>query len=130
MFFDSDAKGDSKMANEKTHGEKAVAALSMGLLAVSVFVLIVGGAGTIATRGHFAAVFKETAIELPLVTRWITSIPDNACAIFFVSLIAALILKELLIRSRKLTLTSNIVAAVAAMAYVLVYVVAMILPVV
>ena len=118
------------MSNEKPQREKTIAAMSIGLLAVSVFVLIVGGAGTVATRGHFAAVLKETAIELPLITRWIISVSDNAYVVFFASLTLAMILKEILIRTKKVTLTANIVAAVVAMAYVLVYVVAMVLPVV
>ena len=116
------------MSNERPQREKTIAALSIGLLAVAVFVLIVGGAGTVATRGHFAAVLKETAIELPLVTRWIISISDNAYAVFFALLILMLILKELLIRIKKVTLAINIVVGIAAIAYVPVYIGALLLP--
>jgi cell division protein FtsN len=69
--------------NERSQREKAIAAMSMGLLVVAVLVLIVGGAGTIATKGCFETALKEmTDHELPVITDFFVSTPVIGYVVF------------------------------------------------
>ena len=120
------------MENQKTQREKAIAGLSLGLLAIAVSLVLFIAAGTIATKGNFETALTEMTEkdqELPLVTKlFVTSISNITLGIIFAALILILILKELSIRSRRITLAVNIVTSISAIAYIPIYIIAIFLP--
>jgi hypothetical protein len=117
------------MEDEKSQQDKTAAGLSLGLLVVAVCLILFAAIGTIATKGNFETALMEMTEkdqELPLVTKLlVTSISSVTLGIIFAAIILILILKELLIRSRKITLTVNIIAAIA---YIPIYIIAIFLP--
>ena len=120
------------MENQKTQREKAIAGLSLGLLAIAVSLVLFIAAGTIATKGNFETALTEMTEkdqELPLITKlFVTSISDVTLGIIFTVLILILILKELLIHSKRITLAVNIVTSISAIAYIPIYIIAIFLP--
>ena len=120
------------MENQKTQREKAIAGLSLGLLAIAVSLVLFIAAGTIATKGNFETALTEMTEkdqELPLITKlFVTSISNITLGIIFAALILILILKELSIRSRRITLAVNIVTSISAIAYIPIYIIAIFLP--
>jgi len=120
------------MENEKSQREKAIAVLSVGLLVVAVCMILIDAAITIATKGNFETALMEMTArdqELPLITRFlVTSISNVTLGIIFTILILVLILKELFVRSKIISLTVNIVAAISAIAYIPIYIIAIFLP--
>ena len=121
------------MENQKTQREKAIAGLSLGLLAIAVSLVLFIAAGTIATKGNFETALTEMTEkdqELPLVTKlFVTSISDVTLGIIFATLVLILILKELFVRSKKIALTVNITAVISAIAYIPIYMIAIFLPI-
>jgi len=120
------------MENEKSHREKAIAALSVGLLAVAVFFTFIAAVGTIFMKVHFGPAIKTMIIpdELPAITELLVlSISSVTYGIFFASLILVLILKELFVHARRVTLAINSVIVIAAIAYYCIYTIALYLPV-
>ena len=120
------------MESEKSHREKTIAAMSMGFLVAAVCFTIIDAATTIATKGGFEKVFTEMMNkdqELPIITKLlVTSISNVTYGIIFTALILILILKELLVHNRRITLVTNIVVAVSAIAYIPIYIAAIFLP--
>ena len=120
------------MKNDISQRKKSIAVLSVGLLVVAVCLILFIAIGTIATKGDFETAFIEMTErdqELPLITRFlVTSISSVTLGIIFAAIILILILKELFVRSRRITLTVNIVAAISAIAYIPIYIIAIFLP--
>jgi hypothetical protein len=120
------------MENDKSQREKTIAVLSVGLLVVAVCLILFIAIGTIVTKGDFETAITEMTEkdqELPLVTKLlVTSISNVTFGIIFMVLILVLILKELFFRSKRITLTVNIVTAISAIAYIPIYIIAVFLP--
>ena len=122
-----------EMKNEKSGREKTLAIMSVVFLALDVFVILIAAVGTIIIKGNITTVlteFVDVDHELPVITKFFfISIPAIAYGIFFALFILILILKELYVRSKIVTLVMNIVAGVAAIVYVFVYIIALFLPI-
>ena len=119
------------MENEKSQREKSAAALSLGLLAVAVSLVLFTAAGTIATKGRFELILRElmTPDKIPAITQFFIFTPTINFVIFFGLLILILILKEIFVHTKKITLIINAVTAIAAIACIPVYVLALYLPI-
>ncbi len=119
------------MENEKSQREKSAAALSLGLLAVAVSLVLFTAAGTIATKGRFELILRElmTPDKIPAITQFFIFTPTINFVIFFALLILILILKEIFVHTKKITLIINAVTAIAAIACIPVYVLALYLPI-
>ncbi len=118
------------MENEKSPRQKSIAALSTGMLAFAFAGILIAAATIIFTKGKFTGVLTEMIPgELPIITKlFVLSISSAAYGIFFTSLILALILKELLLRNKMVTLVVNIAAGTTAIICVPVYILAIFLP--
>ncbi len=120
------------MENVKSQQDKTAAGLSLGLLVVAVCLILFIAIGTIVTKGDFETAFTEMTEkdqELPLVTKlFVTSVSNITLGIIFTVLILILILKELLIHSKRITLAVNIVTSISAIAYIPIYIIAIFLP--
>jgi hypothetical protein len=119
------------MVNEKSNRDKSIAVLSIAILVVDLFFIFCGVGATILTRRHFLAILQEFGTDnLPIITEFlIVSIPAVVYCIFIASVILILVLKELFIRARMVTLIVNIVVGIAAIAYIPVYIAALYLPI-
>src|SRR4030042_4105577 len=108
------------MKHEKSHRAKAIAALSLGLLAVAVCFTIIDAATTIATKGRFESILKTIMVpeRIPSITKFFIFIPILYYVIFFVLMVLILILKERFVRAKIFTLAINAVVAVAAIVYI------------
>ncbi len=119
------------MESEKSQQGRNTAVLSVGLLVVAVCLILFAAAGTIATKGRFELILRElmTPDKIPAITKFFIFTPTINLVIFFVLLILILFLKELFIRSKKITLAVNIVSAISAIAYIPIYMIALYLPI-
>ncbi|MBN2182472.1 MAG: hypothetical protein JW715_11215 [Sedimentisphaerales bacterium] len=117
------------MENDISQRKKSIAVLSLGLLIVAICLALIEAAGTIATKGCFETTMIEMAEqELPLLTKLVISISNVTYGIIFAAFVLILILKEIFIRAKRVTLAVNIVATILAIAYILVYIMAIFLP--
>ena len=119
------------MESEKSQKDKSIAGLSLGLLAVAVSLVLFTAAGTIATKGRFELILRElmTPDKIPTITQFFIFTPTINFVIFFTLLILILILKEIFVHTKKITLIINAVTAIAAIACIPVYVLALYLPI-
>ena len=106
----------------------AVNVASLILLVVNIIGMIVLAVGSIIVRGKFSGIFADMGTTLPRITILFLSIPSWAYIVFFGIIIAALILKELLIRKKFITLMINISAGVLGSLYLLIFAIAMFMP--
>lgn len=117
------------MENVKSDRERAIADLSVGLLAVAVFLTLITAAVTIFTKGRFESLLKNFLPEkMPVITRFFVFTPIIYFVICFTLVILILISKELFVRAKRITLAINVVVAIAAMAYYPLYIIALYLP--
>jgi hypothetical protein len=92
---------------------------------IGVFVLTTA---TLYISARFQVIFKELNIQLPQITQLLLSIPSTVYLIIFLGVILALILKEIAIKSKPLTFAINMAALVIGIAYCVLYVTALFLP--
>ena len=106
-----------------THEARASLVCAVGLL---VFVCAVTLWGNV----HFRAEFVRLGLDssLPSLTRLVLSPSPVAYILLFSTLIAGLFVKECLIKARHVTWRVDLLVAAAAGCYLLVYVLAMFLP--
>jgi hypothetical protein len=83
---------------------------------------------TLYTSARFEVIFKELNVPLPQITQFFLSIPTTVYLIIFFGVILALILKEIAIKSKPLAFAANMVALVIGLAYCVLYVTALFLP--
>lgn len=83
---------------------------------------------TLYTSARFEVIFKELNVPLPQITQFFLSIPATVYLIIFLGVILALILKEIAIKSKPLAFAANMVALVIGLAYCVLYVTALFLP--
>ena len=116
------------MENVKAKSGKGMAIASVVVLAIDVVGLLIIGGVTLSAKVKFAKMFADMNGELPTLTQFLFSIPSAAYAGIFLSLILALILKEIFIRANTANLMINLAVGLAGIAYLTVYVVALFLP--
>lgn len=118
------------MGNEKPYREKKT--MSLVVLAFAAFIILIVAVTIIFTKGQFTGVLTEMIPgELPIITKlFVLSISSIAYGIFFASLILALILKELFLRNKIVTLVVNLVLGIGAILFIPVYMIAIFLPMV
>ena len=120
------------MVNEKSNWEKSIAILSTVILFADFFFIFCDVVITFLTRQYFLAIFEQIGSDqLPVIAEFlVVSIPTIAYCIFIASLILILVLKELYLRAKMVTLVINIVVGIAAIAYIPIYIAALYLPVI
>jgi hypothetical protein len=126
-------KESMKIENEKSTREKSIAALSAGLLAFAVIGILIAATAIILTKVDYPSVIFTEFIpgKLPAITKLLViSISAVAYEIFFVLLIFILILKELCLSGKMITLVVNLVAGIAAILYVPVFIFAVRFPII
>lgn len=117
------------MEENKSNQEKTMAIASAVVLVAAIFSILIAAVATMTTKGNFATALTEmTAHELPVINKIIISIPALGYGIFCTLLILILILKELYIRAKTVTLAFNIVTGLAAIVYLPVYIGALFIP--
>jgi len=118
------------VVNKKSNQEKSFVVLSMVILVVDFFFIFCDVVTTILTRRHFSAVFEQIGPDkLPIITKFLAvSIPTIVYCIFIALVILILILKELYLRAKTVTLVVNIVVGIAAIVYIPIYIAALYLP--
>lgn len=108
--------------------QRSLAIASMIVLAIDVVGMLVLTAMTLKTRTAFMDMFEELDVALPVVTRFMVGTPTVFYLVFFGSLVAALIVKEVYVKSKKATIVTNVAACFGGAAYLAVYVIALFLP--
>jgi hypothetical protein len=118
------------MENEKSPRKKAIADVSLVVLAFAIFIILIVAATIIYTKGKFTGVLTEMiAGELPIITKlFVLSISSVTYGIFFALLVLVLVLKELFLRNKTVALVVNIATGTAAIVLMPVYMVAVFLP--
>jgi len=101
---------------------------SLVVLILDVIGLFVLTTITLYTSARFEVIFKELNVPLPQITQLFLSIPAMFYLIIFSGVLLALILKEIAIKSKPLAFAINMVALVIGIAYCLLYVTALFLP--
>jgi len=86
---------------------------SRGVLIGGVFVLLIIGIWTMLFTSEFKKSFTAMGVDLPVPTSGIVSISPTVYAAAFALTIATLIVKEFVIINKRLTLTINVMAAIA-----------------
>ena len=100
------------------------------LLGFDVVVLVILGAATASSVLPFREMYEELDRHLPALSRFFLYNPPHVYALGFAGLIAALVVKEFLVKNKSLTLVINIWVMVAGFLYLGVWVVALFLPLV
>ena len=116
------------MANEDARDGNELRTASTVVLAIDVVGILVLALAGLCVQPRFVEMFAEMEIELPLITKFLLSIPPAVYVVLCSSLILALVLKEVLIQANATKLTVNIIVGVGELAYLCVYVIALILP--
>ena len=116
------------MEDVKAKSGQGMAIASVVVLTIEVVGLLVIGGVTLLARAGFAKLFADMKVELPALTQFLLSIPTAAYVGVFLPLIIFLVLKETLIRAKTVTLIINLVVGCGAVAYLIVYVTALFLP--
>ena len=101
---------------------------SMVVLILDVIGVLVLATITLFVKSRFLELFKDLDVPLPQITQFFLSIPATFYLIIFSGLILALILKEIAIKNKPLAFAANMVALVIGIAYCLLYLTAMFLP--
>jgi len=106
-----------------------------GLTLASIVVLGLNVAGIVllpvvvlATRRMFLRIFEEAGMPLPSLTRAFFSVPIFLWFLLCFAIAAALIVKETLVSNKKINLIINSVAAVFACIFILIYGLALAIP--
>ena len=108
---------------------------SVGILGFTVFILNLTGivllpVSIVGTRYIFIDTFEKYKIDVPAVTEFMLSMSGSMYFMVFFLIAAALIVKEMFITKNRDELLVNILAAAAACIVVLVYAVALMIPLV
>ncbi|MEI7945264.1 MAG: hypothetical protein WCJ02_01145 [bacterium] len=101
---------------------------SLVVLILDVIGVLVLATITLFVKSIFLELFKDLDVPLPQITQFFLSIPATFYLIIFSGLILALILKENAIKNKPLAFVANMVALVIGIAYCLLYLTAMYLP--
>ncbi len=116
------------MKDVKAQSGTMIAIMSIALLAIDVVGLIVLCGATFLTGRPFLKMFQEMDMQLSGATQMLLLIPPAAYVGVFLLLIIFLVLKEILIPAKTVTLMINLVVGWGAVAYLIVYVTALFLP--
>ncbi|MCD4824772.1 MAG: serine protease [Phycisphaerae bacterium] len=106
----------------------AVNTVSLILLAVDIIGMLVLAVGSIIAQSKCSDAFSDMGTRLPRITILFLLIPPWAYIVFFGIIIAALILKEVFIRKKSITLAINICAGVFGLLYLPAFATAMYMP--
>ena len=101
---------------------------SMVVLILDVIGVLVLAISTLCTSSKFLLIFKELNAPLPQITQFFLSIPATVYLILFLGVILALILKEFAIKNKPLAFAANMGTLVIGIAYCVLYVTALFLP--
>ena len=118
------------MINEKVNQDKRISIFSMIILLFDFLFILNDIAMTFLTRQHFSDIFEQIGPDqLPVISKLLAvSIPTIVYCIFIVSLVLILVLKEIFISAKKITLSINILVGIAAISYIPIYIFALYSP--
>ena len=93
-------------------------------MTVIIFVPVV----IVKTRGIFVDTFEKYSVDVPALTKFLLSVSGSVYFVIFFLIATALIVKEIFIKKKTTRLLINILISVTAGILVLVYAVALIIP--
>jgi hypothetical protein len=113
---------------ESDKSGRILAGASWIVLALNVSGILLLPVVFVAIKPRFLKLFEQCSIALPRMTRVVISVPVWVYFLVCLGVSAALLIKELLITGKKAKLIVNVVAAIVASAFVLLFALAFILP--